>query len=216
MVKVASLDVQLVTNTGNQAVAHKDTIVQSIIQGDSRADVQSVAQPGTIFLNAHVQRGLMLRMPSGMRPHGIKMTSTGKILNGSLRSMRRPRERKVKEKGPSLKENLSARVHRDRLHPDQHSLNLLESRGDRSRPKAKPEARSCMTWCLRSPSRHGDVLVGMVQTTWFALWLNHRRSCHVQTRQMVIASRQQNLPLWTWCQEYEEHHSALRRGWAMW
>ena len=56
IVKVASLiGVQLVTNSGNQAVAHKDTIVQSIIQGESRADVQSVAQPATILLNAHVQ-----------------------------------------------------------------------------------------------------------------------------------------------------------------
>ena len=50
MVKVASLTcVQLVKTTGNQAVAHKDTIVQSIIQGDSQADVQSVAQPATIL-----------------------------------------------------------------------------------------------------------------------------------------------------------------------
>ena len=45
----------LVTNSGSQAVAHKDTIVQSIIQGDSQADAQSVAQPATILLSAHVQ-----------------------------------------------------------------------------------------------------------------------------------------------------------------
>ena len=56
MVKVASpINVQLVTNTGNQAVAHKDTIVESIIQGDNQADVQSVALLATILLNAHVQ-----------------------------------------------------------------------------------------------------------------------------------------------------------------
>ena len=56
MVKVASLiGLQLVTNTGNQAVAHKDTIVQSIIQSDNQADVQSVALHATILLNAHVQ-----------------------------------------------------------------------------------------------------------------------------------------------------------------
>ena len=36
-------------------LAHKDTTVQSIIQGDSQADVQSVARHATILLNAHVQ-----------------------------------------------------------------------------------------------------------------------------------------------------------------
>ena len=82
------IGVQLVTNTGNQEVAHKDTIVQSLIQGDSRADVQSVAQPATILLNAHVQLSLKLRMPSEMRPHGSNMKSNGKILSGRLKSMR--------------------------------------------------------------------------------------------------------------------------------
>ena len=42
-------------NSGSHMVAHKDTIVQSIIQGDSHADVQSVARPVTILLNAHVR-----------------------------------------------------------------------------------------------------------------------------------------------------------------
>ena len=70
MVKVASLiGERLVMNSGNLAVAHKDTIVQSIVQGDSQADVQSVAQPATILLNAHVQRSLKPRMPSGTKPH---------------------------------------------------------------------------------------------------------------------------------------------------
>ena len=56
MVKVASpIGEHLVTNSGNQAVAHKDTTVESIIQGDSQADVQSVAQPATLILNALVQ-----------------------------------------------------------------------------------------------------------------------------------------------------------------
>ena len=56
MVKVESLiGVHLVMNSGNQAVAHKDTIVRSIIQGDIQEDVQSVARRVTIHLNAHVQ-----------------------------------------------------------------------------------------------------------------------------------------------------------------
>ena len=47
--------VQHVTNIGSQAVAHKDIIDPSIIQGDSWADVQSVALLVIIHLNAHVQ-----------------------------------------------------------------------------------------------------------------------------------------------------------------
>ena len=56
MAKVVSpIGVHLPTNSGNQAVAHKDIIVRSIIQGDSQADVLSVARHATILLNAHVQ-----------------------------------------------------------------------------------------------------------------------------------------------------------------
>ena len=55
-------------------VAHKDTIVR-IIQGDSRDDVQSVAQLVTIFLNAHVQSNPKLRMPSGMKADGWKKSN---------------------------------------------------------------------------------------------------------------------------------------------
>ena len=40
---------------GSQAVAHKDTIVPSIIQDDSQADVQSVALLVTMLLNVHVK-----------------------------------------------------------------------------------------------------------------------------------------------------------------
>ena len=48
-------DEHLVTNSGNPVVAHMDTIVQSIIIGDSQADVLFVARLATILLNAHVQ-----------------------------------------------------------------------------------------------------------------------------------------------------------------
>ena len=58
----------------------------------------------------------------------------------------RPKGKKVKEKGPSLKENLRARVHRDRLHPDEHSLNLLEETDPNPNPNPKHAhaAESCM------------------------------------------------------------------------
>ena len=56
MAKAESLSgVQHVMNIGSQAVAHKDTIVPSIIQGDSRAGVQSAALLVTILLNALVR-----------------------------------------------------------------------------------------------------------------------------------------------------------------
>ena len=40
---------------GSQAVAHKDTIVPSIIQGDSHVDVQSAAPLANILLNVLIQ-----------------------------------------------------------------------------------------------------------------------------------------------------------------
>ena len=99
MVKVASLiGEHLVTISGSQAVAHKDIIVQSIIQDDSQADVQSVALLATIHLNAHVQLSLKLRMPSGMRPHGSRMKSNGKTLSGTLKSMRRQGEERQRQR----------------------------------------------------------------------------------------------------------------------
>ena len=55
-VKVASPSgIQHVKKTGSQAVVHKGTIVQCIMQGDSQGDVQPVALPVTILLNADVQ-----------------------------------------------------------------------------------------------------------------------------------------------------------------
>ena len=56
MVKVESpIGEHLAMNSGNQMVARTETIVRSTIQGDSQADVQSVAQHATIPLNAQVQ-----------------------------------------------------------------------------------------------------------------------------------------------------------------
>ena len=69
MVKVERpIGEHLVTSSGNLADADKDTIVQSIIQEGSQADVQSVAQPATTLLNAHVQSSLKPRLPSGTKP----------------------------------------------------------------------------------------------------------------------------------------------------
>ena len=47
--------VRHVMTFGSQAVAHKDTIVPSIIHGDSQAGVQSAAPLVTILPNALVQ-----------------------------------------------------------------------------------------------------------------------------------------------------------------
>ena len=44
-----------VMSIGSQAVALKDTVVPSIIHGDSRADVRSAAPLVTILLNVLVQ-----------------------------------------------------------------------------------------------------------------------------------------------------------------
>ena len=56
MVEAESISgVQHVMNIGSQVVAHKDTIVPSIIQGDSWPGVQSAALLVTILLNALVQ-----------------------------------------------------------------------------------------------------------------------------------------------------------------
>ena len=56
MVKVANLiGAQRVMTIGSQAVAHKDIIVQSIIQGDSQADVLSLLY-SPLYISMHTSR----------------------------------------------------------------------------------------------------------------------------------------------------------------
>ena len=124
-------------DSGSPAVAHKDTIVQSIIQDDNQVDVQSVALLVNIHLNAHVQSSLKLRMPSWMRLHGSRKKSNGKTLSWRLTSMRRSRERKAKGKGLSPKGSLKVRVPQGRLHLDQHSLNLRTETDPNPKPNPK-------------------------------------------------------------------------------
>ena len=156
MVKVVSpIGVQHVMSIGSQAVAHKDIIVQSIIQGDSQADVLLVALLATTRLNAHVQSSLKPRTPSGMRPHGSKMKLNGKNLNGRLTSMKRPRKRKDKGKESKHKGNPRARMYHGLLHLDRHNLNLRKETDPNPKPndflfammstKSKPSWRHS-TW----------------------------------------------------------------------
>ena len=183
MVKVASLiGAQHVKNTGSRAVAHKDTDVQGIIQGDSQADVLSVVLLVTILLNAHVQWSRKLRMPSGLRLHGSKMRSSGKTLSGRLRSMKRPRARKIKWRDLSQKGSLKARRRRDLLLPGHRRLHL---RGDRSQPKAKPEARSCMT---------NDFLFAMMSTKSKPTW-RHSTWNGIDYIICTVADSQKKLPV---------------------
>ena len=156
MVKVASLTgVHLAMSIGRQTVAHKDAIARSIIQADSQDDVQSLALLVTTRLNP--------RMPSGTTPYGKKKLS-GKSSHWRPKSMKLPRARKVKGRGLSLK----ARVHRSIPRPSQSQT----SRNERPQPKAKPEARSCMTndfllamMSTKSKPTWRHIAIGMVQTT---------------------------------------------------
>ena len=86
---------------GSQAVAHKATIVQSIIRDNSQVDVQFAVLPNMPPHSVLVQSNPRPRMPSGMSLLAIGKTLNGKTINGRLRSIRRPKVRKVREKALS-------------------------------------------------------------------------------------------------------------------
>ena len=145
MVKVESLHgVHLVKNSWSQAVAHKDIIVRSIIQGDSQADVLSVARHATILLNAHIQSSPKPRMPRGMRPRGNKKKSNGRSLHGRPKSIRLLKVSKAKVRGLSPR----AKVLRDRLHRDHLNPNPLEV----TDLNPKPNLRLAPAWQMTSCS----------------------------------------------------------------
>ena len=123
---------------GNQAVAHKDTIVLSIIQGDSQAGVQSAALLVIIHLNALVQWSRKPRMQSGMNPLGTMMMTSGTALNGTLKRMKRPRERKVKGTDLSLKE-IQRQECRDLSLQGRRSLHLRRVIDPNPKPNPKHE-----------------------------------------------------------------------------
>ena len=82
-------------------------------------------------------------MPSGMTPHGSRKKSNGRSLHGRL-SMKLPRARKEKARGLSPRASLKERKGTPRSITPRPSQSQ-PSRSDRPQPKAKPEARSCMT-----------------------------------------------------------------------
>ena len=142
--------------------------------------MQSVALLVTTLLNAHVQWSRKPRMPSGVRPHGSKMTSIGRTLSGRTRSMKRPRVRKEKGKDPSLKGSLKTRMRRGLSLLDHRRLHLREVTDPNPKLNPKHVHAWQMTfsslWCLPSLSQHGDTQHGMVLITWSALLLICRRS----------------------------------------
>ena len=118
--------------------SHKDTIVRSIIQGDSQADVRYVVPHAPIHLNAHVQSSLKPRTLSGMTPRGSKKRSNGRSLRGRQKSLKLPRVRKAKARGLSPRASLKERAHQDRLHRDCLSPNPLEVTHPNPKPNLKP------------------------------------------------------------------------------
>ena len=121
--KVSSLNGdQHAMTIGSQVVAHKATIVQSIIRDDSQVDVQYVDLQNMSPHSVLVQSDPRPRMPSGMSRIAIGMTQNGRMINGSQRSMRRPRLRKEKGKALSPRANLKGRLHRDLSLHGRHSL----------------------------------------------------------------------------------------------
>ena len=136
--KVASLNnVHLVMIIGSQEVAHRATSVLSIIQGSSQADVQSAARLVILHHSVTVQSSPRPRMSSGKSPHGPTRMKSGMNSNGSQRSMKHLRARKVKGKDLSLKGSLKARMRRDRLPRDLHGLHRQRETNPNPSPNMK-------------------------------------------------------------------------------
>ena len=144
---------------GSQAVAHKAIIVQGIIRGVNQADAQSVALLSMPPLSVLAQSSLKSRMLSGMSLLGIAKKKSAMTLNGSQKSMRRLRARKEKGEAPSRKVSLKARVPPRSVAP--RPTQSSPTKSDRSQPKSKPEACSCMT---------NDFLFAMISTKSKPTW----------------------------------------------
>ena len=113
---------QHVMTTGSQVVARRDIIARSIIRRGSQADVQYADLPNMLGLNVLVQSSPKPRMWSGKSPRGPMKTKNGMTINGSLRSMKRPKARKAKGEDLSQRGSLRARMLQGRLLQDRHSL----------------------------------------------------------------------------------------------
>ena len=134
----------LVMSSGSQMVAHKDTAVQSIIQGESQGDVQSVALRVTIHLNVHVQS---LKAKNAewddtawqqeeveWQEHSCETDSEEHEASKRKKGKGTRSKSKGKSKGKGTPRSITPR-------PSQSQ----PSRTDGAQPKAKPEARSCAT-----------------------------------------------------------------------
>ena len=122
---------------GSQAVAHKAIIVQGIIRGVNQAGAQSAALLSMSLHSVLAQSSLKPRMPSGMSLLGTMKAMNGMTINGSQKSMKRPRERKAKGKALSRKESLRVRMPRDRLLQDLHSLHRRRMSDPNPNPNPK-------------------------------------------------------------------------------
>ena len=138
MAKVRSPDGDQHAKTiGSQAVAHKAINVQSIIREDSQADVQFVVLPSMSLRSVPVQSSQKPRMSSGMSRIGSMKTLNGMMINGSRKSMKRPRARKEKGKDLSRKASQRARMPQDQLLHDRHSLHLQRVSDPNPNPNPK-------------------------------------------------------------------------------
>ena len=122
---------------GSQAVAHKVTIVHGIIRGDSQADVQSVVLRSMSLHSVLAQSSLKPRMPSGMILLGPTKKMNGMTINGSQKSIKRPRVRKAKGKDLNRKASLRVRMHPDRLLHDLHSFHRRRMSDPNPNPNQK-------------------------------------------------------------------------------
>ena len=150
-----------VMTIGSQVVAHKDIIVPSTIQEDSQADVQSADRLVILPLSVLVQSSPRPRMSSGKSPPGLTKKKIGMTINGSQRSMKRPRERKEKGKDRSLKGSQEcAEI--------DYSKAITVFTVERRPIPTQIQTRSVTSYslcCQQSLSRHGDTQHGMGLTT---------------------------------------------------
>ena len=133
--------------------------------------------------NVLVQSNPQPRMPSGMSLLAIGKTLNGRMINGRQRSMRRLKVRKEREEALSPRANLKGRLHRGLLLQGRHSSS--PTKNERSQPKPKPEARSCMT---------NDFLFAMMNTKSKPTW-RHSTWDEVDYMICTVAEPQRKLPV---------------------
>ena len=124
---------------GNQAVAHKVTIVPSIIQDDNQVDVQYAVLPDMTLPDVLVQSNPEPRMQSGMSRWAVGK----KPDQWETEEYEASKGKKGKGKGTKSKGKSKAKAAPRSITP--RPKQSSPTKNDRSQPKAKAEARSCMT-----------------------------------------------------------------------